>query len=71
MLDLVESVFLRHGVQNLRYDGAMNRDARETVLARFRRAGGPRVILIRCALPSPLPFPPCEKKVVLMVAGVG
>ena len=51
MLDLVESVFLRNGIQNLRYDGSMNREAREYVLSRFRQPGGPRVILIRC-----LPF---------------
>ncbi|EKM52744.1 uncharacterized protein PHACADRAFT_211962 [Phanerochaete carnosa HHB-10118-sp] len=46
MLDLVESIFIRNGVQNLRYDGSMNREAREYVLARFRQPGGPRVILI-------------------------
>lgn len=47
MLDLVETIFSRYGIQSLRYDGKMNREAREAVLARFRKAGGPRVILIR------------------------
>ncbi len=47
MLDLVEILFSRHGIQNLRYDGKMNREAREAVLARFRKPGGPKVILIR------------------------
>lgn len=49
MLDLVEILFSRYGLQNLRYDGKMNREAREAVLARFRKPGGPKVILIRCA----------------------
>ena len=47
MLDLVETIFSRYGIQNLRYDGKMNREAREAVLSRFRKPGGPRVILIR------------------------
>ncbi|KAH8102694.1 SNF2 family DNA-dependent ATPase [Cristinia sonorae] len=46
MLDLVETIFARYGIQSLRYDGKMNREAREAVLARFRKSGGPRVILI-------------------------
>ncbi|KAI0797419.1 P-loop containing nucleoside triphosphate hydrolase protein [Irpex lacteus] len=33
-------------IQSSRYDGSMNRGAREAVLARFRQPGGPRVILI-------------------------
>lgn len=48
MLDLVETLFVRHGIQNLRFDGKMNREAREAVLARFRKPGGPKVILVRC-----------------------
>ncbi len=47
MLDLVETLFSRHGIQNLRFDGSMNREAREAVLSQFRKSGGPRVILIR------------------------
>ncbi|KAI0798158.1 SNF2 family N-terminal domain-containing protein [Abortiporus biennis] len=46
MLDLVEILFSRHGIQNLRYDGKMNREAREATLARFRKSGGPKVILV-------------------------
>ncbi|GJE92995.1 SNF2 family N-terminal domain-containing protein [Phanerochaete sordida] len=46
MLDLVESIFIRNGIQNLRYDGSMGRDARDYVLKRFKQPGGPRVILI-------------------------
>lgn len=47
MLDLVEILFARHGIQSLRYDGKMNREARESVLAQFRKTTGPKVILIR------------------------
>lgn len=47
MLDLVEMMFARYGIQSMRYDGSMDRAAREAVLARFRQPGGPRVILIR------------------------
>ncbi|KAI0085988.1 SNF2 family N-terminal domain-containing protein [Irpex rosettiformis] len=46
MLDLVEMLFARYGIQSLRYDGTMDRAAREAVLARYRQPGGPRVILI-------------------------
>jgi SNF2 family DNA or RNA helicase len=46
MLDLVESLFIRYGIQSLRYDGKMRTDAREAALVAFRRIGGPRVILI-------------------------
>ena len=53
MLDLIETMFPRYGIQNLRYDGKMNREAREAVLARFRKPGGPKVILIRYGHPSP------------------
>ena len=48
MLDLVEIAFSRHGIQSLRYDGKMNREARETALSIFKKAGGPKVMLIRC-----------------------
>ncbi|KAL6299805.1 SNF2 family N-terminal domain-containing protein [Sparassis latifolia] len=46
MLDLVETLFARYGIRSLRYDGRMGREAREMVLAQFRKSGGPRVILI-------------------------
>lgn len=50
MLDLVEKVFARHGIRSLRYDGSMDRHAREQALANFKRAGGPKVILIRLVI---------------------
>ncbi|TDL27983.1 hypothetical protein BD410DRAFT_781917 [Rickenella mellea] len=46
MLDLIEILFERHGIQFLRYDGKMNREARDSALATFRKAGGPRVMII-------------------------
>ncbi|KAI9435461.1 SNF2 family N-terminal domain-containing protein [Lactarius indigo] len=46
MLDLLETLLARHGIQNLRYDGKMRSEAREAALAGFRRIGGPKVILI-------------------------
>jgi len=50
MLDLVETLFAREGIRSLRYDGSMDRHARENALSTFKRAGGPKVILIstRC-----------------------
>ncbi|KAJ6476379.1 SNF2 family DNA-dependent ATPase [Mycena sanguinolenta] len=46
MLDLIEILFSRHGIRNLRFDGKMDRAQRDSVLATFKRAGGPKVILI-------------------------
>jgi SNF2 family DNA or RNA helicase len=46
MLDLVETVLIRYGIQSLRYDGKMRTEAREATLNTFRKIGGPRVILI-------------------------
>ena len=50
MLDLVESLFTRYGIRSVRYDGSMDRAARERALTSFKRADGPRVALIstRC-----------------------
>jgi len=50
MLDLVEKLFARHGIRSLRFDGSMDRRARENALSRFKKVGGPKVILIstRC-----------------------
>ena len=59
MLDLCEQVFARNGIRSLRYDGGMGREAREYCLKEFRRPGGPKVVLVRCArcpvslLPTP------------------
>ncbi|KAL0956876.1 hypothetical protein HGRIS_002984 [Hohenbuehelia grisea] len=44
--EFLEALFSRHGIQSLRYDGSMDRSARDDTLARFRSAGGPKVILI-------------------------
>ncbi|KAI9451415.1 SNF2 family N-terminal domain-containing protein [Lactarius psammicola] len=46
MLDLLETLLGRSGIQNLRYDGKMRSEAREVVLNAFRKSGGPKVILI-------------------------
>lgn len=49
MLDLLDILFSRHGIQSLRFDGKMDRHARDTVLSTFKQQGGPKVILIRYA----------------------
>ncbi|KAI0061315.1 hypothetical protein BV25DRAFT_1826795 [Artomyces pyxidatus] len=46
MLDLIETLFGRYGIQNLRYDGKMSREARDKTVLMFRKSGGPKVILI-------------------------
>ncbi|KAF8890769.1 SNF2 family N-terminal domain-containing protein [Infundibulicybe gibba] len=46
MLDLIEILFSRHGIRSLRFDGKMDRAARDSTLATFKQAGGPKVILI-------------------------
>jgi SNF2 family DNA or RNA helicase len=46
MLNLVETVLVRNGIQFLRYDGKMRTEARDAALITFRKIGGPRVILI-------------------------
>ncbi|KDQ23736.1 hypothetical protein PLEOSDRAFT_1048309 [Pleurotus ostreatus PC15] len=50
MLDLIDKLFSRHGIQCLRYDGRMDRPSREAALTNFKRPGGPKVILVstRC-----------------------
>ena len=47
MLDLIEILFTRNGIQSLRFDGKMDQPSRRTVLAAFQNPGGPKVILIR------------------------
>ena len=56
MLDLVEKLFSRYGIRSLRYDGSMDRNSRDAALATFKKAGGPKVILIRCVLLLVIPF---------------
>ena len=46
MLDLVETMLARNGIQFLRYDGKMRTEARDAALVAFRKINGPRVILI-------------------------
>jgi len=46
VLDLVETLFARHGIQNLRYDGKMDKGSREIALATFKKPGGPKVLLL-------------------------
>ncbi|KAF8064022.1 SNF2 family DNA-dependent ATPase [Lyophyllum atratum] len=46
MLDLLDILFTRHGIQSLRFDGKMDRHQRDAVLSTFKRPGGPKVILI-------------------------
>jgi SNF2 family DNA or RNA helicase len=50
MLDLIEILFSRHGIQSLRFDGKMDRIARDSTLATFKKSGGPKVILIRSVI---------------------
>ena len=47
VLNLIETLFGRYGIQSLRYDGKMSREAREKTLVQFKQIGGPKVILIR------------------------
>ncbi|KAL0564202.1 hypothetical protein V5O48_017851 [Marasmius crinis-equi] len=46
MLDLVDTLFSRHGIRNVRFDGSMDRHSRETALSIFKSPVGPKVILI-------------------------
>ncbi|KAJ7583553.1 SNF2 family DNA-dependent ATPase [Mycena floridula] len=46
MLDLIEILFSRHGIRTLRFDGKMNKNARDTTLTAFKKPDGPKVILI-------------------------
>ena len=47
MLDLLEILLSRHGVRSLRFDGKMDRVARDQTIAAFKQPGGPKIILIR------------------------
>lgn len=49
VLDLVETLFTRKGIRNVRYDGRMNRGSREIAVATFKKPDGPKVMLLRCA----------------------
>ena len=47
MLDLIEILFSRHGIRSVRFDGKMDRVARDQTIAAFKQPGGPKIILIR------------------------
>lgn len=44
----------RDGIESLRYDGKMNRVERDETLSRFKKQGGPRILLIRYAMMTDL-----------------
>ncbi|KAF8588075.1 hypothetical protein K439DRAFT_703082 [Ramaria rubella] len=46
MLDLVEEQFEQYTIASLRYDGKMGREERDEAIARFKKIGGPKIILI-------------------------
>ncbi|GJJ08897.1 hypothetical protein Clacol_003117 [Clathrus columnatus] len=46
MLDLVEKLLLKDGVDCIRYDGRMSRVERDTAVAEFRKRSGPPIMLI-------------------------
>lgn len=48
-MDLVETLFARNGIQNVRYDGKMDRGSREIAVTTFKKPGGPKVMLLRYA----------------------
>ncbi len=47
MLDLLETLLSRYGIRSLRFDGKMDKTARDATLAQFKQSGGPKIILIR------------------------
>jgi hypothetical protein len=46
MLDLLETLLTRCGIQNFRYDGKMQSETCDAALVAFRKTGGPRMVLI-------------------------
>lgn len=46
MLDLLDILLAREGVRTLRFDGKMDRLERDRAITSFKRAGGPKVMLI-------------------------
>ena len=45
-MDLIETLLSRHGIRSLRFDGSMDRAHRDATLTEFKKAGGPKIILI-------------------------
>ncbi|KAF8667979.1 SNF2 family N-terminal domain [Rhizoctonia solani] len=46
MIDLMQILLKKSGFESLRYDGQMKREEREHALSRFKKQGGPKIILI-------------------------
>ena len=46
MLETLETLLTRYGIQNLRYDGEVRSETRGAALVAFRKMGAPGVILI-------------------------
>ncbi|KAJ1306287.1 hypothetical protein OPQ81_010989 [Rhizoctonia solani] len=46
MIDLMQILLRKSGFESLRYDGQMKREEREETLSRFKKQGGPKILLI-------------------------
>ncbi|CUA67293.1 DNA repair protein RAD5 [Ustilago maydis 521] [Rhizoctonia solani] len=46
MIDLMQILLRKSGFESLRYDGQMKREQREETLSRFKKQGGPKILLI-------------------------
>ncbi|CAE6334692.1 unnamed protein product [Rhizoctonia solani] len=46
MIDLMQILLKKSGFESLRYDGQMRREEREETLSRFKKQGGPKILLI-------------------------
>ncbi|CAE6483099.1 unnamed protein product [Rhizoctonia solani] len=46
MIDLMQILLRKSGFESLRYDGQMKREEREETLTRFKKQGGPKILLI-------------------------
>ncbi|CAE6440516.1 unnamed protein product [Rhizoctonia solani] len=46
MIDLMQILLRKAGFESLRYDGQMKREEREETLSRFKKQGGPKILLI-------------------------
>lgn len=61
----------RDGIESLRYDGQMNRNERDETLSRFKRSGGPKILLIRYVAVTTLTMAFAELISSLKCGGVG
>ncbi|KAG8683421.1 hypothetical protein FRC08_014294 [Ceratobasidium sp. 394] len=46
MIDLMQILLKRDGIKTLRFDGQMSRTERDRTLSRFKKQGGPKILLI-------------------------